>query len=62
MTYKFNKQQKIYPIELPCKKTMYDSAESAKEMIEYLKSQKRVKNELHYYTCMVCGKWHLTSK
>jgi sulfite reductase beta subunit-like hemoprotein len=61
MKYRFTRQQKIYPIEPPCKKTMYDSETDAQEMIKYLKSEKGVKEQLHYYACIKCGKYHLTS-
>ena len=59
MKYKLTKQEKIYPIEPPCKKTMYKSKEDAQEAIEWVVSGKRV--NLDTYHCSVCGFWHLTS-
>ena len=61
MKYKATNIQKAYPIEPPCKKTIYDSEMDAREMIKYLKNEKGVKEQLHYYACVICGKYHLTS-
>jgi hypothetical protein len=61
MKYKPSHIRKIYPIETPCKKTMYNSFADAKESIEYLQENKTVK-DLSAYKCTVCGFWHLTSK
>jgi hypothetical protein len=61
MKYKPSRLRKIYPVDTPCKKTMYDSLIDAKESIEYLKENKYVK-DLSAYNCSVCGFWHLTSK
>jgi hypothetical protein len=61
MKYKPSHITKIYPIESPCKKTMYHSLIEAKESITYLQENKSVKG-LSAYKCSVCGFWHLTSK
>jgi len=61
MKYKPSKIRHIYPVESPCKKTMYNSLIDAKESIAYLKENRMVK-ELTAYKCSVCGFWHLTSK
>jgi hypothetical protein len=53
--------RKIYPIEPPCKKTIYNSLIEAKESIVYLQENKGVK-DLSAYKCSICGFWHLTSK
>lgn len=58
MKYKLTKREKIYPIEPPCKKTMYDSKEDAMEAMKFVMSDKWVK--LETYQCSVCGFWHLT--
>jgi len=52
---------KIQPINLPCKKTIYNSPEEAGDMISYLMQNKGAR-ELYPYKCMICGFWHLTSK
>jgi hypothetical protein len=61
MKYKPSRTRKIYPIESPCKKTMYNSLADAKELIEYLQENKGVRG-LSAYKCSICGFWHLTSK
>jgi hypothetical protein len=61
MKYKPSRIRKIYSIESPCKKTMYNSLIDAKESIEYLQENKNVK-DLSAYKCSICGFWHLTSK
>ena len=61
MRYKSPRIRKIYPIESPCKKTMYNSLIDAKESLDYLQENKGVK-DLSVYKCSVCGFWHLTSK
>jgi len=61
MGYKFPNIKKIDPIELPCKKTMYNSFEEAQDMIRYIKENRGGK-EIHAYKCTTCGFWHLTSK
>jgi hypothetical protein len=53
--------RKINPIELPCRKKMYNSFTEAKESIEYLQENRWVK-DLSAYKCIICGFWHLTSK
>jgi hypothetical protein len=53
--------KKINPLEVPCKKTIYNSLVEAKEAIAYHQENKFVKN-LSAYKCSVCGFWHLTSK
>jgi hypothetical protein len=60
MTFKISHLRNVYPVESPCKKTMYDSLADATETIEYLKENKGVKN-LSAYKCTMCGFWHLTS-
>jgi hypothetical protein len=54
------KIKKVSPLELPCRKKMYDSQEEAQDMIRYI-NENRVANEIHAYKCSVCGFWHLTS-
>jgi hypothetical protein len=61
MRYKPSRIRKIYPIESPCKKTMYNSFIDAKESLDYLLENKGVK-DLSAYKCSMCGFWHLTSK
>jgi len=61
MGYKFSNIKKINPIELPCKKTMYNSPEEANDMIRYINGN-RVIREIDTYKCTFCGFWHLTSK
>ena len=61
MKYKPGPVRKTYPVESPCKKTMYNSLVEAKEAIDYLEKNKYVK-DLSAYKCAVCGFWHLTSK
>jgi hypothetical protein len=61
MRYRQPDNKRILPIELPCKKTMYNSPEEAQEMINYLKENRRIR-EIHVYKCEICGFWHLTSK
>ena len=61
MKYKPSRIRKIYPVDSPCKKTMYNSYAEAKESIDYLRENKWVK-DLSAYKCSVCGFWHLTSK
>ena len=61
MKYKPSRLRKIYPIESPCKKTMYNSLIDVKESIGYLQENKGAK-DLSAYKCSMCGFWHLTSK
>lgn len=61
MKYKIPENKKLHPIESPCKKTIYDTQDQAKEMIIYLKNEKGIK-DLQTYQCHICGLWHLTSK
>jgi hypothetical protein len=61
MKYKPSSIRKISPVELPCKKKMYNTFPEAKESIDYIQENKSVK-ELSAYKCSVCGFWHLTSK
>jgi hypothetical protein len=44
MKYKPSRIRKIYPIESPCKKTMYNSLIDAKESIGYLQENKGAKD------------------
>jgi hypothetical protein len=61
MKYKPSRIRKIYPVESPCKKTLYNSYADAKESIEFLRETKWI-SDLSAYKCPVCGFWHLTSK
>jgi hypothetical protein len=61
MKYKPSRKRKIDPVESPCKKTIYNSFDDAKEAIDYLQENKFVK-DLSAYKCSMCGFWHLTSK
>jgi len=61
MAYKLSNIKKITPVNPPCKKTMYNSLEDARDMIRYI-NENRSTRELHAYKCPVCGFWHLTSK
>lgn len=61
MKYKPSRIRKIYPIESPCKKTIYNSLIDAQEAINYIQANKVVK-DLSAYKCSLCGFWHLTSK
>jgi lipopolysaccharide biosynthesis regulator YciM len=58
--HKLSKTDTINPIELPCKKTLYNSQADALEAIKYMTEIRVV--ELKAYKCSVCGFWHLTSK
>jgi hypothetical protein len=58
--YKLSKIEKIYPVEPPCKKTMYKTKADAQEAIKYVNEIRSV--ELNAYLCTICGFWHLTSK
>ncbi len=44
MKYKPSRIRKIYPIESPCKKTIYSSLQEAKESIDYLQDNTGAKN------------------
>jgi len=59
--YKLSNIKKIHPVDLPCKKTIYNSLEEAQDMIQYIK-ENRGGRELLAYKCITCGFWHLTSK
>jgi len=61
MGYKYSNIKKISPIELPCKKTMYNSLEEAQDIIRYIE-ENRGGRPIHAYKCTACGFWHLTSK
>jgi hypothetical protein len=54
MKNKTSHLRKIYPIESPCKKTMYNSFIDAKESIDYLQKNKGVK-DLSAFKCSVFG-------
>jgi hypothetical protein len=60
MVYKHSKIKKTDPIELPCRKKMYNSPEEAQDMINYI-SEKRSGKDIRAYKCTICGFWHLTS-
>jgi hypothetical protein len=51
----------IVPLDIPCRKAMYNSIDEAKEAIDYILENKWVR-DLSAYKCDICGKWHLTSK
>jgi hypothetical protein len=61
MGYKLSNIKKISPIELPCRKTMYNTIEEAQDMIRYIE-ENRGGRQIHAYKCTTCGFWHLTSK
>jgi hypothetical protein len=61
MGYRQSYIKKTDPVEPPCKKTMYNTAEEARDMIRYI-NEKRVGKEIRAYKCDICGFWHLTSK
>ena len=61
MAYKLSKIKKIDPIGPLCTKTVYYSLEEAREMIKYIRENRRVR-EISEYKCLSCGFWHLTSK
>lgn len=61
MGYKPSDKKKIPPIDLPCKKAMYNSLEDAQAMINHIK-ENRISKDIHAYKCTICGFWHLTSK
>jgi hypothetical protein len=61
MPYKFVRRKNVSPIETPCRKKIYHSAEEAQDMIRYI-NETRVSKEIHVYRCDICGFWHLTSR
>lgn len=61
MAHKIKNSKNIHPVEPPCKKKIYQSAEEAQDMIKYI-NEKRVSKEIRAYKCQICGFWHLTSK
>jgi hypothetical protein len=61
MVYKLPDTRNISPIEPRCRKKIYNSEEEAREMIRYIRENRRVR-EMRAYKCDVCGFWHLTSK
>jgi predicted RNA-binding Zn-ribbon protein involved in translation (DUF1610 family) len=61
VAYKLSNIKKITPVVPSCKKTLFNSPEEAREMIQYIKHNRRVQ-ELTAYKCTTCGFWHLTSK
>jgi len=61
MRYKNLKIRNINPFEPSCKKTVYNSAEEAQDMIRHI-NESRVIREIRAYKCTICGFWHLTSK
>jgi hypothetical protein len=61
MAYKVRNREKINPLGLPCRKTMYNSREEAEDMIKHI-SETRVSRKISVYKCPVCGFWHLTSR
>jgi len=61
MAYKLTNIKKQQPLEPPCKKTIYNSPEEARDMIRYLSENRGVDN-IRVYKCESCGYWHLTSK
>jgi hypothetical protein len=61
MGYKLSDKKKIPPIDLPCKKVMYNTLDDAQAMIKNI-NENRIVREIHAYKCSICGFWHLTSK
>jgi hypothetical protein len=61
MGKKHSNIKNIDPIQLSCKKAIYNSFEEAQDMIKYIK-ETRVVREISAYKCHLCGFWHLTSK
>lgn len=61
MDSKYSGKKKPDPIELPCRKAMYNSKEEAEDMIRFI-NENRITREIRAYKCKVCGFWHLTSR
>jgi hypothetical protein len=61
MAYKHLRIKNIDPLELPCRKTIYQTREDALDMIAYIK-ENRGGPDINVYKCTSCGFWHLTSK
>jgi hypothetical protein len=61
MGYRLQGRKKIDPLNLPCRKTMYNSREEALDMIAWIK-ENRGGRDLFAYQCTICGFWHLTSR
>jgi hypothetical protein len=61
MGYKLSNIKKINPIEVPCKKAIYNSPEDAQDMLNHIRETRRVR-DIQVYKCTICGFWHLTSR
>lgn len=61
MNRKYSGKIKPDPIELTCRKTIYNSKEEAEDMIRYI-NENRITRQIRAYKCSICGFWHLTSK
>jgi hypothetical protein len=59
--YKSIRVSKVEPVDIPCRKTAYNSPDEAQAAIVYIRQTKYVK-DLSAYRCSICGFWHLTSK
>jgi hypothetical protein len=62
MAYKLTNKNKITAFDPPCRKTMYNTLEEARDIIKYMAENKGVGKEIHPYKCNICGFWHLTSR
>jgi hypothetical protein len=56
-----NKAKSPEPINIPCKKAIYNSLADAEEMIKHI-TETRYTKTIKAYKCNICGFWHLTSK
>jgi hypothetical protein len=54
------KAQKVYPIDVPCTKMVYNSEKEARGAILYLRDVQGIKG-LGTYCCTKCGFYHLTT-
>jgi hypothetical protein len=61
MGYKNSNIKKISPIDVPCKKAIYNSPEEAQDMLNHIRETRSVR-EITVYKCTICGFWHLTSR
>jgi len=61
MGYKKTNIKNINPIDVPCKKAIYNSPEEAQDMLNHIRDTRRVR-EISVYKCTICGFWHLTSR
>jgi hypothetical protein len=61
MAYKTTRGKRPEPVDPPCNKTIYHSAEEAMDVVRHI-TETRVVRALRPYRCSVCGFWHLTSR